>query len=1025
MKVKTFLFSIVFLFYFCLSFGQGFLGEYVSRAWTAADGLPGNTVTDLIQDRKGYIYIGTYDGLVRFDGVEFVILNRNTMSDFKCVSARVVYEDTKGNIWVGSNDEGVAKINKTNITMTTIADGLPNNSIRGITEDKFGNIWIGTASGIVFITPEGKIETPVGLSEYNEENMLVVTLYCDTAGRVWVSNNKNDGVYYYASGKFNQFTDISKYENAIVTAISQDSTGAFWFGLNQGIALKFDEGEFKEYDSSNSPINSTINYIYQDSFAAIWFGTEHGIVALKDGEFSTYTEKDGLTNNSVTRILEDREGNMWIATDRGGVEKMSPGKFRTYNLSSTVNCIAEDKNGLVWIGTDADLLCYRKFIPVENDLTKLCKGIRIRHIEIANNGDLLVSTYKTHGQIRYDYKDIKKWTAKDGLTGDKVRVAIEDDDNNLYVGTTTGLNIIDSKTNTIKNYTSEQGLNNDYIMCLLKDKDNCIWAGTDGGGINLLKNGEVIKSLTTEDGLAGNVIFKITQSVDGNIWICTGTGISRYDGKNFFNYSSKNGLGTDSVFQILIDYTGAAWMTSNRGISSLANTDMDRLYKGEITSLYPKFFNKNDGLRSGGITSTSVSMCDSIGRIWFTLIDGFAIYDPVKVKSNTTKPLIHIENVKIDNEIVIPNGETIILEPGTKRIEIKYTGLSFVSSEMVRFRYQMNGFDSQVSDLTSARAVSYTNLAPGNYVFKVQAANSDGIWSQSSAQVSFKQKAFYYQRISFWIAIILIIIVTVFLILRLRLKHQQNEQLRLETMVQMKTVDLEIEKDNSDRLLLNVLPKPIAERLKSKKESIIADKFTDVSVLFADIVGFTKITSGCNPEELVTALNDLFSRFDKRAIDCGVEKIKTIGDSYMAVCGLPTPNKNHASILIKFACGMFDDMKKFNANSNLKFEMRIGINSGEVVAGVIGKSKFIYDLWGDTVNVASRMESSGKSGFIHVSECTKKLVLSDIEFYEDEQIEVKGKGLMKTCFVKSIKGDSSECTDKSESESVYLDIKDL
>lgn len=991
---KKFFLLITFLFLGYFSFSQIFPSDYVSRVLTTTDGLPGNTITDIIQSKDGYIYIGTYDGLVRYDGFDFTILNKNTVKDFNCVSARSVFEDSKGILWIGSNDGGLVKIKNEKVTMFTVKDGLPNNSIRAITEDKQGNIWIGTASGIVYYSEEKGFVVPNGLEEFDSEQDVAVSLYCDIAGRVWLNTAKPGGVFYYTAGKFHKYEGLDNFGDVLVNYIMQDSTGAFWFALGENGAIRIDDGIPEVFNASNGLTNNSISCIYMDKSNALWFGTEDGVILYKDYKWFYYNESQGLTSNSVKRIIEDREGNIWIATDRGGIEKMSMGKFRTINLPTAVNAITEDLEGLVWVGTDNGLLCYSKNQLVENELTEYCKDLRIRHTGIAKNGDILISCYSQKGQVRKTKDGIINWTSKEGLAGDKVRVCIEDKYGNLWVGTTTGLSLIYSD-GKIKNYFRTDGLNNDYIMCLLEDSNGDIWVGTDGGGINIIRNEKIIKSYTSDvNGLAGNVIFKIFE-YNNLFWISTGTGISRFDGNTFFNYDLSTGLGVDSVFQMLIDYTHTVWMTSNKGISTVSLDDMNKLANGEISSIDPKFFNQNDGLPSGGINSTSLSMIDSLGRLWFTLIDGYAVYDPVKVKSNRTLPLVHIEQIKIDDRVISPSEEVIIIPAGTKRIDIKYTGLSFISSEMVRFKYQLTGFEDDFSSSTSSRNVSYTNLAPGDYTFSVMASNSDGLWSESPATIKIHQQPFYYQTFAFWLLIALLIVFAFVIFVRIREKHMMEEQLRLETMVQMKTIDLEIEKDNSDRLLKNILPEPIAYRLKNSLNKTIADRFENVSVLFADIVNFTELADSVSAEEIVESLNVLFSLFDERAKNSGIEKIKTIGDAYMAVCGLPEPDSAYAVKIVNFAKGMYKDLQEYNKTAKHPMDIRIGINCGSVIAGVIGKSKFIYDLWGDTVNVASRMESLCPKGEILVTENIKLACKNQIDFEPVQEVEVKGKGLMK------------------------------
>ena len=209
---------------------------------------------------------------------------------------------------------------------------------------------------------------------------------------------------------------------------------------------------------------------------------------------------------------------------------------------------------------------------------------------------------------------------------------------------------------------------------------------------------------------------------------------------------------------------------------------------------------------------------------------------------------------------------------------------------------------------------------------------------------------------------------------------------------------LHIEQMKSEKLMLNILPKPIADRLK-RGEKNIAGSYPEVTVLFSDLVGFTKMSATKTAPELVKLLNDIFSRFDKRAELLGLEKIKTIGDAYMAVGGLPIPRSDHAEIVADMALGMYQDLADFNQANQQEIQMRIGIHSGPVVAGVIGFTKFSYDLWGNTVNTASRMESTSGNGRIQVSAITHQLLKEHFVLEEREMIECKGLGPMLTSYV--------------------------
>lgn len=973
-----------------------FLEDYISQSWSAADGLPGNTVTSVIQDKQGYIYFGTYGGLVRFDGIEFETLNRHTRSQFDFISARALFQNSAGNFWIGSNDEGLTRVSSDGLNAKTFTtkDGLPNNSIRDICEDSAGNIWVGTSGGIAYITSEDTILRPAGLESYGDEQALVVNMCCDSSGRIWVVSAKTNGIYYCTDFNFVRFDGISSVEDPLVSAVFQDSDGALWFGVAPYYVVKIHNNTETLFDLHSEEQSAVfVNSIFQDKDGNIWMGLDKGIAFFKDAVLDKKSVEYKFSDSSINEIIQDREGNIWLASDRKGIEKFSYSKFKTVPLDTTVNAIAEDsESGLVWMGTDNGLYCFRGLERVQNDITRFCSNVRIRDVGFARNGDLLVSTYAQFGQLRVS-KDgkISSWTQEDGLTGNKVRVALESASGDLYVGTTNGLNVIKKNTGRIITYTKSEGLVNDYIMCLYEDSDGRMWCGTDGGGVFVLHNGRIEKTYTTENGLAGNVIFKIERidPADDTLWFSTGSGLSSfYDGK-FFTYKSSNGLGTNDIFQILLDSRGNAWMTSNAGISSTAFSGFKDVAEGKDSVLNVKFFMQDEGLRSGGVTSTSRSMKDSQGRIWFTLIDGFAVYDPAKESGTRVKPLLRIKTITLDNKSFSYDKirkKDIVVPAEVRRISVNYTGLSYSAPEQVMFSYMLDGFDSDFCDWTPERSVSYTNLKPGSYKFLIKAKNGYDIESDIFQNPVIVKKPFIWQTTWFWVLVsisgVLLITVIVYLITRSKYAHE-----------------LEIAKGKTDALLRNIFPEHVAVTLSDNPGAVIAEKYRDVSILFSDIVGFTSFSSLCTPEKIVGLLNNLFSKFDERAKKEKIEKIKTIGDAYMAVAFNEDNPLDNSLMCIQFAQGMLNDIREFNKTHGTQLDMRIGINTGDVVAGVIGKTKFIYDIWGDTVNVASRMESTGRPGKIHVTEHTYRLTKNIIRYSDAAIIEVKGKGTMRTYFV--------------------------
>ena len=768
--MKRFVSSLAFLSLFFLSLFSAYsaddlLSEYVSRGWTTDEGLSGNTVTDIIQDKIGYIYIGTYEGLVRFDGVDFSVYNKSRNPKYGFVSARAVMQSGDGAIWVGSNDEGVFRIvmdSGEEVRSFSLADGLLSNSVRAICEDGQGNVWVATAGGVSYITKTFSVVTPEIPSSQSDLKGICTSLFCDRNGRVWVTTTESGGLYFFDGGRFSKYS-FSNQEigKNIVTCVSQDKSGSLMFGVSPFYVVKVSDGKEEIFDlAAGSKGGTTITTILEDKYGTLWFGTDAGISVLRNGEISQYTEKQGLFDNNINKLIEDREGNIWVATDRAGVQKMNKGFFKTFPLTASVNSIAEGKDGRVWLGCNDGVVCYNqvgsdgKLVAEENEITSFCAGTRIRHIGIASNGDILVSAYANLGQLRFssDGKLVGQWKKKDGLTGEKVRLAVESvKTHDLYIGTTTGLNVVDHDTGKIKTFTKKDGLPHEYIMWIFEDSDDGkIWLGTDGGGVIVMDGGRILKKYTKEDGLSGNIIFKITKDRDGAFWICTGTGISRFYGGTFFNYTKESGLGTDSVFQLINDNAGNSWITSNAGVSSVPTTSFGTKSSGSDEAFVMKYYSRFDGLKTRGVTSTSLSMCDSRGRLWFPLVDGFAICDPKKIHEDKIPPSLNIERVFVDDKVVYPTDSAIELPAGTRKLEVQFAGLSFISSNPVKFKYKLDGFDSDFSEWETHRTVTYTNLKPGSYRFYLMATNGGNVVSDTDSRVSFKQKAFLYQHIWFW-----------------------------------------------------------------------------------------------------------------------------------------------------------------------------------------------------------------------------------------------------------------------------------
>lgn len=813
-------------------FAQGkdrFFKDFVSRTWNAEDGIPANSITDICQDKDGYIFFGTYSGLIRFDGIKFLTINKFYDKQYDFLSARSIMQDSNGNFWIGSNDEGAICIKSNGeVIKYSIENGLPNNSIRSFCEDQNGYIWVGTASGIACINKNFEIVKLPGFDSIPLENRFIASqLYCDTAGRVWIITRRENSLFVYADREFSTYDGIKSVKNPVVTAMTQDHSGAYWFGLAPYYSVKISPDEEVLHNLGSGTQKGTIvTCIYQDSSKNIWFGLDNGITILQNGQYFYYDKSNGLADESVAKIIEDKEKNIWIATDRGGLQKLSYGKFQTTSMPTTINAIAQDNfRNVIWLAGDNGLYCYKDNTFIENEITKFCKNIRIRHVAVTKEGALLVSTYEKLGQLKFNLDNtIEKWTKESGLSGDRVRVAEEMSNGDLYIGTTTGLSIIDGKTGEITLIQKNENISNDYIMCLFENTDGSVWVGTDGGGIFVLKDKKIVKTFTKEDNLAGNVIFKITRIRNDEIWISTGSGVSRYKDGTIVTLDSSNGFGGDGVFQIIPDFSDRIWCTSNRGIFFVKMTDVEDVIAGKKKALNPKYFNRLDGITSGGVTSTSLSMKDNYGRIWFTLIDGFTIFDPVRNASTNAAPYVKIEDVYVDSDLVNIVDNKVVLPPNAKRLNINFTGISFISSEQILFRTKLEGFENKYTDWTNLRIASYTNLKPGTYKFSVLAQNGDEVLCEEAAKLTIIKQPYLWQR-PWFVALVIVIILSIIVLYiyhrfeRIRKQKEQIEKLSIEVIQALAgTIDAKDKYTNGHSARVADYSKMIAAALGENEE---------------------------------------------------------------------------------------------------------------------------------------------------------------------------------------------------------------
>lgn len=764
--------------------------------WTARDGLPSDSINDIIQDKSGYIWIGTFNGLVRFDGINFFTFSKYEEHGFESNSVTTLLEDPDGNLWIGTNGEGIARYSNNKFTMFNNSD-LKDKVIKSLSIDNTGSLWIGTGNGLLKSDKNGFTTIPLN-GTFSKKSIEMI--YHDPEGQLWISTSEG-GVTVFFEENIKNTPLLNKIKKNVITSVLKDNNKNIWIGTKNHSLFLIANGVLSDFKEHKNFKANTITSILQGIHGCVWISTDSGLFRYYDNEFHRYSEENGLSSNQVSKILEDKEGSVWIATSRGGLNKLSEGKFNSLTsrqglIHDKVNSILQKEKNVYWIGTDGGLSVLNNGNFEKLNITDYLKGVRIRHINKDSGGKIWISTYSDLGIVTYKNGRIENYTSENGLSSERCRVSIEDHKGNIWIGTSNGLNVIE-KGSKIRTFSKSDGLSDNYILSIFEDSRKDLYITTNGGGISIFRDG-TFRTLEARDGLASNIVFRIFEDSDNIMWISTSKGLSRYNRKNFFNYSEKNGLPENAVFQIIEDGEGRLWMIAERGIY-IANIDaLNKIANGKSNITKVTLYNDHDGLLDSP-TPVSWAIRSSEGVNWFPTLMGIASIDTLNIPINEKPPPLLIEVVKINNKNYSPL-QIKVLSPNYKRLTFAFTALSYVIPHKVQYMYKLEGFDESWSELTTKREVSYTTLPSGKYTFRVKAVNNDGIWNTGDIKVEFLQKPFFYKTLWFNVLVFVVLIGIIAILLGLRIRTLRKRGLELEKQVAERTADLE----TTDRIVANI-----------------------------------------------------------------------------------------------------------------------------------------------------------------------------------------------------------------------------
>lgn len=714
------------------------LREFGRQVWLSENGLPQNTVQAIAQTGDGYIWIGTQEGLARFDGVKFDIFDKQNTPALKSNDIRSLLVDHDGTLWIATSF-GLVRRQNGQFTTFSANQGLPDNNIAIVIEDRAGNIWIAT-SGALVVYRDGTFKTVIlragiqDLVALEDGSVLLAT---------------SSGVESIRNNSIGSPETAGTLPPSNVSALAQDRNGGIWYGTTEGV-WEIREGKKIVHSTKEGLPNGRVTCVHHDREGTTWIGTSSGLARLRSGQIETLTTADGLSSNLVLSIFEDHEGSVWVGTEGGGLNLFKNRKFTTLTTrdgiaSDLVKAIYQDREGGVWIGTNGGGLTLIKNGQVSKYTTRdgLASDVVLSLAGDAA-GNLWIGT--PDGLNLFKAGKLKTYTFADGLSNDLVRSVYVDRRGNVWVGTRAGLNLFRDNQFTI--YTTRDGLANDFIGALFEDSKGNLWIGTLGG-LSKFADGK-FNTFTTSDGLSSNTITCLFESADGDLWIGTnGGGLNLLREGKFASLTSRDGLPDDVIYRILEDGEQRLWFSSNKGVFRLGENDLNDLIAKRIPALNPALYGTADGMLtrecSGGGHPAAWKMTD--GKLWFATIKGVATVDPDHLSVNSLAPPLVIEQVRVDDQLV-PLETNTKVAAGSTRFDFYYTAPSFIAPENVHFKYRLEGFDPDWIDGGNRRVAYYTNLRPGNYKFRVMAANNDGVWNQQGEAFDFYLRPHFYQ--TYW-----------------------------------------------------------------------------------------------------------------------------------------------------------------------------------------------------------------------------------------------------------------------------------
>lgn len=720
--------------------------SYVVSQWQTEDGLPQLSVRAITQTRDGYLWVGTFNGLARFDGVRFTAFTVGNTPQLPSDNVNVLYEDRAGDLWIGTEDGGLIRYRRGAFISFGPDHGLTGRSVRAVREDGEGTLWIGTGSGlfrrdgerfemfsaepafagqpigdlclgaqgelwvgsrnVAYALRDGKLAAPPIAIPHPAKKLL-----SDNSGHVWLLYGTR------RLARLDREKNAFEYEpDMFRTTTMRLVSGELWLGT-------FEHGFFAATAGvgpkpiSIPPLPGWPEAIFEDKEKNVWVGVASGgLCRLRKKLVATFSAPEYISHQSITTVFEDHAGTVWAGTFGKGLHARMTGQFEfveTPNQGGNVSAIWETPDGTLWCGTYGSGLLSRGLDGhwVSNALATSS----VRTLFGDREGTLWVGTIRYGAQRLTNGNVFQGWTRREGLSDNHVFAFAQDHSGDIWIGTAKGLNRLSG--NQITHFYREDGVGANAIRVLFVDSAGALWIGSVGGGLTRFKDGR-FSTVTMRDGLLSDWIEQIQEDGQQHLWLGTGVGIMHVSLKEL---------------NLCADH--------------------------HTNSLYGVRFGREEGLThmACGSGFQPSSMRDRAGNLWFCTVRGLVVVNPDQARPIQSPPAVYLEELLVNGQrskdaLAAPISEPLlpaIISPGQERLEIRYTGLSLSAPNKMRFRYRLEGYDRDWVEAGTSRTAVYAHVPPGKYRFRVIAVNNGNVWSPTGASLTMVVQPFIWQTRTF------------------------------------------------------------------------------------------------------------------------------------------------------------------------------------------------------------------------------------------------------------------------------------